>query len=121
MKVCFIISHIHFLPCVFTPVVSLISSNSVKLVLEYSDFLKKIYLFYVCMSTLLAVLMVVSYHVVAGNLNSGPLFAPVSPAHYSLRMYLIISKYTVAVFRHTRRERQISLLMVVSHHVVAGN
>jgi hypothetical protein len=33
---------------------------------------------------------------------------------------LIICKYTVAVFRHTRRERQISLQMVVSHHVVAG-
>jgi hypothetical protein len=29
-------------------------------------------------------------------------------------------KYTVAVFRHTRRGRQISLQMVVSHHVVAG-
>jgi hypothetical protein len=32
----------------------------------------------------------------------------------------IICKYTVAVFRHTRRGRQISLRMVVSHHVVAG-
>jgi hypothetical protein len=37
------------------------------------------------------------------------------------RFYLfIICKYTVAVFRHTRRECQISLWMVVSHHVVAG-
>jgi hypothetical protein len=27
---------------------------------------------------------------------------------------------TVAVFRHSRREHQISLQMVVSHHVVAG-
>jgi hypothetical protein len=35
-------------------------------------------------------------------------------------IYLIICKYTVAVFRHTRRERQILLRMVVSHHVVAG-
>jgi hypothetical protein len=26
----------------------------------------------------------------------------------------------IAVFRHTRRGRQISLWMVVSHHVVAG-
>jgi hypothetical protein len=32
----------------------------------------------------------------------------------------IICKYTVAVFRHTRRGSQISLQMVVSHHVVAG-
>ena len=33
---------------------------------------------------------------------------------------IIISKYTVAVFRWTRRGRQISLQMSVSHHVVAG-
>jgi hypothetical protein len=32
----------------------------------------------------------------------------------------IICKYTVAVFRHSRRRRQILLQMVVSHHVVAG-
>jgi hypothetical protein len=32
----------------------------------------------------------------------------------------IICKYTVADFRLTRRGRQISLRMVVSHHVVAG-
>ena len=32
----------------------------------------------------------------------------------------IICKYTVAVFRHTRRGSQILLRMVVSHHVVAG-
>jgi hypothetical protein len=37
------------------------------------------------------------------------------------KIYLfIICKYTVAVFRHTRRGCQISLRMVVSHHVVAG-
>jgi hypothetical protein len=37
------------------------------------------------------------------------------------KIYLfIIYKYTVAVFRHTRRGRQISLQMVVSHHAVAG-
>jgi hypothetical protein len=35
-------------------------------------------------------------------------------------LFIIISKYTVAVFRCTRRGRQISLQMVVSHHVVAG-
>jgi hypothetical protein len=40
---------------------------------------------------------------------------------FFLKIYLfIICKYTVAVFRHTRRGRQISLRMVVSHHVVAG-
>jgi hypothetical protein len=40
---------------------------------------------------------------------------------FFLKIYLfIICKYTVAVFRHTRRGRQISLWMVVSHHVVAG-
>jgi hypothetical protein len=33
----------------------------------------------------------------------------------------IIYKYTVAVFIHTRRGHQISLQMVVRHHVVAGN
>jgi hypothetical protein len=45
--------------------------------------------------------------------------------HFVLFIYLfiylfIICKYTVAVFRHTRRGCQISLQMVVSHHVVAG-
>jgi hypothetical protein len=38
-----------------------------------------------------------------------------------LKIYLfIICKYTVAVFRHSRRESQISLPVVVSRHVVAG-
>jgi len=32
----------------------------------------------------------------------------------------IIYKYTVAVFRYTRRRHQIPLQMVVSHHVDAG-
>jgi len=32
----------------------------------------------------------------------------------------IIYKYTVAVFRHSRRGHQISFQMVVSHHVVSG-
>jgi hypothetical protein len=35
-------------------------------------------------------------------------------------LFISISKYTVAVFRHTRRECQISLQMVLSHHVVTG-
>jgi hypothetical protein len=40
---------------------------------------------------------------------------------FFLNIYLfIICKYTVAVFRHSRRGHQISLQMVVSHHVVAG-
>jgi hypothetical protein len=40
---------------------------------------------------------------------------------FFLKIYLfIICKYTVAVFRHPRRGRQILLQMVVSHHVVAG-
>jgi len=37
-----------------------------------------------------------------------------------LFIFFIIYKYTVAIFRHTRRGHQISLQMVVSHHVVAG-
>jgi hypothetical protein len=44
---------------------------------------------------------------------------------FFLKIYLfiylfIICKYTVAVFRRTRRGHQISLWVVVSHHVVAG-
>jgi len=35
--------------------------------------------------------------------------------------FIIIYKYTVAVFTHTRSGHRISLQMVVSHHVVAGN
>jgi hypothetical protein len=45
------------------------------------------------------------------------------PGPHSLQpkdLFIVICKYTVAVFRHTRRGRQISLWMVVSHHVVAG-
>jgi hypothetical protein len=34
--------------------------------------------------------------------------------------FISICKYTVAVFRHSRRGSQILLWMVVSHHVVAG-
>jgi hypothetical protein len=32
-----------------------------------------------------------------------------------------VYEHTIAVFRHTRRGHRISLQMVVSHHVVAGN
>ena len=35
-------------------------------------------------------------------------------------LFIIKYKDTVTVFRHTRRGCQISLPMVVSHHVVAG-
>jgi hypothetical protein len=31
-----------------------------------------------------------------------------------------VCEYTVDVYRHTRREHQIPLQMVVSHHVVLG-
>jgi hypothetical protein len=46
----------------------------------------------------------------------------VSQSHFFLKkdLFIIISKHTVAVFRYTRRGHQISLQMVVSHHVVAG-
>jgi hypothetical protein len=37
-----------------------------------------------------------------------------------LKDLFIIYKYTVAVFRLTRRGSQVSLQMVVSHHVLAG-
>jgi hypothetical protein len=44
-----------------------------------------------------------------------------SAIFFFLKIYLlIICKYTVAVFRHSRRGSQILLGMVVSHHVVAG-
>jgi hypothetical protein len=39
---------------------------------------------------------------------------------YFFNYLFIICKYTVADFRLTRGGRQISLQMVVSHHVVAG-
>lgn len=52
-----------------------------------------------------------------GSISSGPL--DVFPkAHF--RFIYFMSEYTVAVFSHTRRGRQIPLQMVVSHHVVAG-
>jgi hypothetical protein len=35
-------------------------------------------------------------------------------------LFIIVHKFTVADFRHTRRGHQISLWVVVSHHVVAG-
>jgi hypothetical protein len=40
--------------------------------------------------------------------------------HNFLKYLFYIYEYTVAVFKHTRRGRPISLQMVVRHHVVAG-
>jgi hypothetical protein len=54
----------------------------------------------------------------------GPLLAPVNPACSVLpapaQRFIIIHKYTVADFRRTTRGCQISLPVVVSHHLVAG-
>jgi hypothetical protein len=35
-------------------------------------------------------------------------------------LFIILHTYTIADFRCTRKEHQISLQMVVSHHAVAG-
>jgi hypothetical protein len=40
---------------------------------------------------------------------------------FSKTYLFYVYEHTAAVFRHTRRGHQISLHMVVSHHVVAGN
>jgi hypothetical protein len=59
-----------------------------------------------------------THHVVAGN------FCARSSQLHSFQpkdLLIILSKYTVAVFRHTRRGHQISFWMVVSHHVSALN
>jgi hypothetical protein len=75
------------------------------------------------MSTYKALQMVVSFHVIVGNWILGPLLSLVNPAR-SLQpkdLFIIINKYIVAVFRHTRKGHWISLQVVVSHHVVAGN
>jgi hypothetical protein len=55
-------------------------------------------------------------------LTSEPSFQRPNPcsSFFFFKDLFIICKYTVAAFRHTRRGRQISLQMVVSHHVVAG-
>jgi hypothetical protein len=57
------------------------------------------------------------------ELNSGPLEEQSVLFFFfffKIYFYFIICEYTVAVFRHSRRGRQILLQMVVSHHVVAG-
>jgi hypothetical protein len=85
-----------------------------------------IYLFYVYEYTV-AVQMVVSLPVVVGNWILGPLLSPVNSAHSSwpwlLRpkdLFIIINKYTVTVFRQNKRGHQISLPVIVSHHVIDG-
>ena len=57
------------------------------------------------------------------DVNAGPSLQPYEHRFFKKKkIYLLyVSKYTVAVFRHTRRGRQFSLQMVVIHHVVAGN
>ena len=49
------------------------------------------------------------------ELNLGPLLALAKRF-----IYYFIHKYTVADFRRTRRGSQISLWVLVNHHVVAG-
>jgi hypothetical protein len=57
-----------------------------------------------------------------GARNQNTSFARAAGAlFFFLKIYLFtICKYTVVVFRYTRRGHQISLRVVVSHHVVAG-
>jgi hypothetical protein len=47
------------------------------------------------------------------------LWIPFSSFFFLIYLFSIC-KYTLAVFRHSRRGCQITLQMVVSHHVVAG-
>jgi hypothetical protein len=57
-------------------------------------------------------------------LSGGFNFVSTTPVSVTIffKIYLLyVNKYTVAVFRHTRRGHKFSLQMVVSHHVVAGN
>jgi hypothetical protein len=55
-----------------------------------------------------------------GELRPGPVQGEPVLFFFNLLIYLLYVKYTVAVFRHSRRGHQISLRVVVSHHVVAG-
>jgi hypothetical protein len=70
-------------------------------------FSKKIYLFYVYEYTV-AEQMVVSLQVVFGNCIFRTSARSVSPTPKK-DLFIIINRYTVAVFRLTRRGRQISL------------
>jgi hypothetical protein len=44
-----------------------------------------------------------------------------SCSHHLKDLFIVIDKFTIAVFRCTRRGHQILFWVVVSHHVVAGN
>ena len=77
-------------------------------------------LFFYVYEYTVAVQMVVSLHVLLGiefrtSARSGWPYLL-----HPKDIFIIINKYTVTVFRHTRRGRQILLQMVVSHHVVPG-
>ena len=51
-----------------------------------------------------------------------PLFVFVFFFFLDLFIYLFYAyEYIIAIFRYIRKEHQIPLQMVVSHHVVAGN
>jgi hypothetical protein len=82
--------------------------------LEVADNFFKIYLFILCKW------VYCSLHVVTGNWTQGLCLLQSHSVQPKDLFIIIICKYTVAVFRHTRRGCQISLQMVVSHHVVAG-
>jgi hypothetical protein len=71
--------------------------------------------------------MVVSLHVVVGNwiflktsAHSGQLCLLSLWLLWPKDLFIIIHKYIVAVFRHARRGCQVSLWVVVNHHVVSG-
>jgi hypothetical protein len=68
---------------------SFLKTNFTILPVCFSLFLK-IYLFILCNEYTIAILMVVSHHVVAGNLNSGPVLPLVGPAHSGLKIYLLL-------------------------------
>jgi hypothetical protein len=54
------------------------------------------------------------------NIPKG-LYSDLEHLFYFIIYLLYVYEYTVALFRHTRSVHEISLQMVVSHHVVAGN
>jgi hypothetical protein len=66
-----------------------------------------------------AVQMVVRLHVVVGNCTYDLCCSGWS-THSGTKIYLLLYISTLSVFRHTRKGRQISLWVVVSHHVVGG-
>ena len=67
-------------------------------------------------------LIILSLLVCSGVLYGGVIWylSALDPVFFFFKDLFIICKYSLAVFRHTRRGHQISLQMVVSHHVVAG-